>query len=820
MHVLTISKKLEMIGSKMSWTLMLLIAASLIHPSVARAQNEQFFPYEANEVYNSFNNDFLVDNSGQYYYGNALDDHSEAYLWGQASDIYIPEDYYERTHDPAAYTLSSNLLNRFISTNGTNWTGDSWNDDLEWSILAFIRGYQITGNTTYLTIAENNWNAVYSRGWDTTYGGGGIWENMANLSGSTADKCALSNDPFIIAGCWLYQATGTSTYLTESEADYSWAWNNIFNHGNTTTSLGPPGQVNEGIRFNVGQPNSGSLEYSDNIYNSGTFLEAGNCLDQLTGNANYYNDELNDINHIVGEGPVMSINGQPGNPQYQYWFTKGLSDFCTDNNDWPAYYAWLLGNADTCWENQDSSGVTEDNWNQANSDSDPAALNASSSVAIWQALAVAQQYKVINQDSGLAMDLISGNEANNAAIEQWTPDAGDANQQWEIVATPDGNDSIVSSLTDFGAAIYSGSTSEGATLVDWPYSSGNTSLEYKFNSKGTLNGYPLYQIQNVNSGLVLDDYGYGTTNGTEIDQWAATGNTNQNWEVAPVVSFGGTYILQNVASTQVLDVTGSSTTAGAAVVQNPYSGNNSQSWTFKPDSRGNYEIVNVNSGQDLNVVGNSFFNSADECQWPGGNQPSDQWLPALNSNGTYTFYNLNSGLALDNPGASTTSGEQYDQYVSNTTAAQQFYLIPKGTVTQGTYTLAPACSTGSRLDVASGGNTNGTNVDIYTANNSAAQNWTLTSTGGAYTLSPKCAPGLVLDVVAGGGSGSNVDIWTANGGTNQSWTVTANGSGYTLTPGCSTGCRLDVAAAGGSGSNVEIYTANNTAAQNWSITPN
>jgi len=651
--------------------LALLAAASAFCSLGVRAQNNSVVSYEADAAYNAFHAAFLQQPSGATYYGNTVTDHSEAFMWGQASDIFVDEDYWERTHNPATATLISNLLNRFEVTNGTSWTWDSWNDDMEWGILAFIRGYQVTGNTSYLTIAANNWNAVYSRGWDTTYGGGGIWENMANLSGTTADKLALSNCPFIIAGCWLYEATGNSTYLNESEADYSFVWNNVINHTSSSSSFGGPGQVNEGVRWTLGQPNSAALESSDNVYNSGSFLEAGEVLYEVTGNVNYYNDEVRDINHIVGEGPVMGVPYEPGNPQYQYWFVKGLSEFCTFNNQWPTYYAWLLGNANAAWSHRDSYNLTEDNWGAQETNSNPACLDSSSAVTIWQALDVPQQYQIINKNSGLAMDLIAGNEANLAPINQWAPSSDDANQDWMLAPLSNGSYGIISGLTAMGAAIQGASTSNGAQLVDWPYTTTDSSLQFNLISEGS--GWD--EIQNVNSGLVLDDNANGTSNGTTIIQWTPSGANNQLWELVPVTSFTGTFEIQNVLSGMALDVYGGQTTSGVSVIQWPYGGGSNQKWTFVPTNNGYYQIINVNSGLALSVSGASLFNGGEIVQWPAGGW-ADQWIPVKNSDGTWTFYNLDSGLALDDPANSTSQGTQFDQWVTNGGQTnQKFNLI-------------------------------------------------------------------------------------------------------------------------------------------------
>jgi hypothetical protein len=136
----------------------------------------------------------------------------------------------------------------------------------------------------------------------------------------------------------------------------------------------------------------------------------------------------------------------------------------------------------------------------------------------------------------------------------------------------------------------------------------------------------------------------------------------------------------------------------------------------------------------------------------------------------------------------------------------------------GTYTLAPANATGTRLDVAAGGTANGTNVDIATSNGANYQQWIFTNTGGnTYRLSPVNAPAESLDVNGQlTASGTNVQIWADAAQTNQRWTLTAVSGGYTLTPSHATALRLNATGAT-TGSNVNVTTANSSTAQTWAI---
>ncbi|BDI29345.1 hypothetical protein CCAX7_13960 [Capsulimonas corticalis] len=643
-----------------------LTAASILHSPASFAQST------ADTSFSAWNSAFLVQQSGQAYYATTLHGTAVEGSWVQALDIEVAEDAYLRDRTPTHRQLVNDLLTHFLAYESYDWSLDTWNDDIAWMTLACVRGYQITGNNAFLNKATYAWNMAYNRGWDTSYGGGGIWENMDNFphGDGHADKCALSTNPFITSGLALYQITGDSSYLTKSQAIYTWVRGNIFN---TST-----GVVNEGVKWTIGQTNSGVLEVSDNVYNSGSFVQAANYLYRLTGNAQYYNDALLAANHVVNSTSIMSNNGG-AQTQWQYRFVKGLSDFATDNNLWPQYQSWMQNNANAAWSKRNSSNLTWNNWLTTTNDPNIDPMESSSAVGIWQVL-------------------------------------------------PN-----------------------------------------------------------------------------------------------PNLSVSGNFEIVNVGSNMALGVT--SNASYASVVQQPYTGSTSQQWTFVQSSGGYCQIKNVSSGLVMNVSAASVLAGAKVIQYAAQsmNPGNDQWLPIVNADGTYSFFNHDSVQALDVTGASTDSGAQLEQYWSNDTNAQKFTLIPLGTIANGTYHLTPACATGSHLDVAAAGTTNGTNVDIYASNTSNAQKWTFTANaaGNGYRISPLSSPGLSLDVAgAGVANGTNVDIWTSNTTSAQKWGLTAVSGGYTLTPLCATGTRLDVAAGASTNfTNVDIYQANGTNAQTWAIAP-
>jgi hypothetical protein len=73
---------------------------------------------------------------------------------------------------------------------------------------------------------------------------------------------------------------------------------------------------------------------------------------------------------------------------------------------------------------------------------------------------------------------------------------------------------------------------------------------------------------------------------------------------------------------------------------------------------------------------------------------------------------------------------------------------------------------GKCLDIAGGGTANGTLVDLYDCNNTAAQVWIPQSNGSLYNpQSNKCLDDTGWSTTPG----TQVEIWDCTGGANQQW---------------------------------------------------
>jgi hypothetical protein len=135
-------------------------------------------------------------------------------------------------------------------------------------------------------------------------------------------------------------------------------------------------------------------------------------------------------------------------------------------------------------------------------------------------------YKIINRNSGLALDAKGQATTNGTPIQQYTYGAG-ANQKWTVIGLGGG----------------------------------------------------VYKITGVQSGKVLDVKGQSTADGAAIQLYTDNGGSNQKWIITP--TSGGYNTLQGMQSGKLMEVAGGSTSPGAFVDQWGDNGGNNQQWSFQ-----------------------------------------------------------------------------------------------------------------------------------------------------------------------------------------------------------------------------------------------
>jgi len=116
------------------------------------------------------------------------------------------------------------------------------------------------------------------------------------------------------------------------------------------------------------------------------------------------------------------------------------------------------------------------------------------------------------------------------------------------------------------------------------------------------------------------------------------------------------------------------------------------------------------------------------------------------------------GKCADVAGANSANGTAVQLYDCNGSAAQQWTVGSDGTIR----------ALGKCLDVTGGATADGTATQLYDCNGSAAQQWAVSSANDIVNpQANKC-----LDVTGNNSAnGTRLQIWTCSGGANQKWTI-------------------------------------------------
>jgi hypothetical protein len=136
--------------------------------------------------------------------------------------------------------------------------GATYYDDNGWVGLNLVHAYVLTSNTSYLTLAQSEFNFAAS-GWDTsgtgTCPGGVFWEDVAGSQRNVAANGANAE-----LGLELYLRTGNESDLTWATAMYNWVvsclgtssglYNDHVNAGGTTNTT--IWSYNQGVMVGAG----------------------------------------------------------------------------------------------------------------------------------------------------------------------------------------------------------------------------------------------------------------------------------------------------------------------------------------------------------------------------------------------------------------------------------------------------------------------------------------------------------------------------------------------------------------------------------------
>ena len=187
-------------------------------------------------------------------------------------------------------------------------------------------------------------------------------------------------------------------------------------------------------------------------------------------------------------------------------------------------------------------------------------------------------------------------------------------------------------------------------------------------------------------------------------------------------------------------------------------------------------------------------------------------------NGDYYITAEHSGKVLDIKDGSSAQGTSIQQYTLNKSAAQRWNFINAG---DGYYYICSGL--GTYLDVKSAGTSNGTALNSWTFNGTDAQKWKLVKSNyqpvadGTYTFISATASEYVMDVASASlANKANVQLHKENDTSAQRFEVTYISGGYYKIIAEHSGKALDVTSgSNANGTNLQQYDFTNAKAQLW-----
>lgn len=320
----------------------LVLASLLFAPSLASAQLPSLDAYNTQFYKTSGSNGYYSNDV----YGGTPD---RSRFWQSAETMEVLLDGYQRTRSAQYKSLIKPLtlgFNNLVSGTSDWASWNKFNDDLQWATIAFTRSYLATGDLAMLDQAKSQFNAMWTRGWDSTLGGGIYWTTDKH------EKNTASNAPAGIAAMLLYQATGDASYKDKAKQIFNWLSTHLYESN---------GRLIDHVNLD------GSLDYGAYTYNQGTFSGLATLLYQDSGDANYLK-YAKDATHWA----KANLTGQhtPGILNDEYGPDGGWGDgvgFKGIFARWGSLYArvsgdqeirnWLTENAQSAWGYRNSKDL-------------------------------------------------------------------------------------------------------------------------------------------------------------------------------------------------------------------------------------------------------------------------------------------------------------------------------------------------------------------------------------------------------------------------------------------------------------------------------
>ena len=350
-------------------------------------------------------------------------------------------------------------------------------------------------------------------------------------------------------------------------------------------------------------------------------------------------------------------------------------------------------------------------------------------------------------DSNFVLDLSSGKINNGQNIQIYSSNDSNA-QKWNLTKymtkqekldqlAAENKNALADGVYKVGNAqnsnyvldIASGSKNNGAN-VQLYLSNGTIAQSYKVSHDAQ--GYVTFI--NVNSGRALDVSGGKAANYSNVQQYNSNGTKSQKWIVKK--SGSGYTIISALDSNYVLDLSGGKVVNSRNIQLYQSNGSTAQQWTFEKNitererldematqnknmmDDGVYYIKNRDVKYSLDVSGGSAYSGTNVQLYSLNKTDAQKWLVSHDSKGYVSFKNVNSSMYLTATGSSNNANVNQQ---SQSNGYNQKWIVAFDS--NQNIKLVSGLDSKLVIDVSGGKIQNGSNIQLYTSNNSAAQKW-------------------------------------------------------------------------------------------------
>ena len=287
-------------------------------------------------------------------------------------------------------------------------------------------------------------------------------------------------------------------------------------------------------------------------------------------------------------------------------------------------------------------------------------------------------YKIINANSGLAVDIRNYSLADAAAVQQASWNNSNAQH---FLFEKNGKGYVIRNRNSFKCLDITGWSDADGGVLQQSACTGAANQTFALTATGGSNQTVVdarYTVKVAHSGKCLDVPNSSLSDSVQLQQWSCNSTAAQQWDFTYVGN--SLYEIKNANSGKCVDLRSGGTANGTVIQQ--YACNQSNPQRFKVTGLGNgqYQIIPTMVGRVVEIAGNSTTDGAKTQIWDNVSSNSQKWTLEQVSyapnivDATYRFISVNSNKCIDVPNSSTSPGQALRQWTCNGSNAQNFVV--------------------------------------------------------------------------------------------------------------------------------------------------